>query len=303
MVQSRANRNLLLVAFMWGTSYTFIKMAIAGNMPPSVINTLRGIISAILVYVFFRKVVQTMTWKEFKIGAVCAIFNFVVVQLQSTGLEYTTPSNSSFITSIYVILLPFIAWLFFKRVPPLKIYLSIVLCIIGMIFLTGIISTGLRFHMGDFLTVLSAIFYALQMTYYGYATKNARPQVLAFQLGFVQAICGLLYSFTIDFGKLSQINWSVAIGPVIYLGVIATFAAQVIQMMSQKYTDTVTAGLVLMTESLFASIVSVVFHVESLTQHLIIGGSLIIMATLVAQFDIRGVVTRYIVNRNVIKKP
>ncbi|WP_125764615.1 DMT family transporter [Companilactobacillus hulinensis] len=303
MVQSRANRNLLLVAFMWGTSYTFIKMAIAAQMPPSVINTLRGLISAILVYIFFRKIVNTMTWKEFKIGAVCAVFNFVVVQLQSTGLKYTTPSNSSFITSIYVILLPFIAWLFFKRVPPLKIYLSIILCVFGMIFLTGIISTGLKFHMGDFLTVLSAIFYALQMTYYGYATKNARPQILAFQLGFVQAICGVLYSFTIDYGKLPQINWTAAIGPVIYLGVVATFAAQVIQVTSQKYTDTVTAGLVLMTESLFASLVSVLFHVEPLTQHLIIGGSLIIFATLVAQFDIRGVVSRYFVRQDGIRKP
>ncbi len=126
-----------------------------------------------------------MTWKEFKIGAVCAIFNFIVVQLQSTGLKYTTPSNSSFITSIYVILLPFIAWLFFKKIPPLKIYLSIILCMFGMVFLTGIISTGFEFHLGDFLTLLNAIFYAFQMTYYGYATKNARPQIIAFQLGFI----------------------------------------------------------------------------------------------------------------------
>lgn len=302
MGQARANRNLLLVAFMWGTSYTFIKMAIAANMPPSVINTLRGLISAILVYIFFRKIINTMTWQEFKIGAVCAIFNFVVVQLQSTGLKYTTPSNSSFITSIYVILLPFIAWLFFKRVPPLKIYLSIIFCLLGMIFLTGIITTGFEFHMGDFLTLLNAIFYAFQMTYYGYATKNARPQIIAFQLGFVQAICGTLYALTIDYGKLPQINWSVAIGPVIYLGMIATFAAQVIQVTSQKYTDTVTAGLVLMTESLFASLVSVLFHVEPLTQHLIIGGSLIILATLIAQFDLRGVISRYVVKQNGIKK-
>lgn len=303
MVQSRANRNLLLVAFMWGTSYTFIKMAIAAKMPPSVINTLRGLISAILVYIFFRKIINTMTWKEFKIGAVCAVFNFVVVQLQSSGLKYTTPSNSSFITSIYVILLPFIAWLIFKKVPPLKIYLSILMCVLGMIFLTGIISTGFQFHMGDFLTVLSAIFYAFQMTYYGYATHNARSQVIAFQLGFIQAICGVLYAFTIDYGKLSQINWVAAMGPVIYLGVVATFAAQVLQVMSQKYTDTVTAGLVLMTESLFASLVSVIFHVEPLTQHLIIGGSLIIMATLIAQFDLRGVISRYFIRQNGIKKP
>lgn len=302
MGQARANRNLLLVAFMWGTSYTFIKMAITAKMPPSVINTLRGLISAILVYVFFHKTINKMTFKEFKIGAICAVFNFVVVQLQSTGLEYTTPSNSSFITSIYVVLLPFIAWLFFKKVPPMKTYLSIILCIVGMIFLTGIISTGLQFHLGDVLTLFTAIVYAFQMTYYGYATKSARPQVLAFQLGFIQAICGGLYAFTIDYSRLPQINWNASIWPIVYLGVIATFAAQIIQVTSQKYTDTVTAGLVLMTESLFASIVSVLFHFEPLTHHLIIGGTLIILATMIAQFNVRGVISRYVVRKNLIKK-
>lgn len=295
MTPARANRNLVLVALLWGSSYTFIKMVIAAQMPPAVINTLRGLISAALVYLFFHKVVNTMTWQEFKIGAVCAIFNFVVVQLQSTGLEFTTPSNCSFITSAYVILLPLIGWLFYKKVPPLKIYLAMGLCMVGMLILTGVLTNGFKLHIGDILMILTAIFFAFQMTYYGYATKHARPQVIAFQLGFVQAICGTLYTFTIDSHQLAHIDWLAAAGPVLYLGVIATFAAQVIQITSQKYTDTVTAGLILITESLFASLISVVFQVEPLTQHLVIGGSLIILATVIAQFDLRGVLARYVV--------
>jgi len=303
MTQTRANRNLILVALMWGTSYTFIKMVIAARMPPSVINTLRGLISAILAYIFFHKVVNTMTRKEFKIGAVCALFNFIVVQLQSTGLESTTPSNCSFITSAYVILLPLIAWLFFKRVPPVKIYLAIALCVAGMLFLTGIMTTGLQLHLGDTLMILTAIFYAFQMTYYGYATKQARPQVLAFQLGFIQAILGTMYAFTFNYHQLAQINWPAAIGPILYLGVIANFAAQVLQVSSQRYTDTVTAGLVLMSESLFASLVSILFHVEPLNRNLVIGGSLIIVATLIAQFNFRGVISRYFIKTGNFRRP
>jgi len=225
------------------------------------------------------------------------------IQLQSTGLESTTPSNCSFITSAYVILLPLIAWLFFKKVPPVKIYLAIILCVLGMVFLTGIITTGFRFHMGDFLTILTAVFYAFQMTYYGYATKQARPQILAFQLGFIQAILGTFYALTIDYHQLAQINWGAAIGPVLYLGVVANFAAQVLQVSSQRYTDTVTAGLVLMTESLFASLVSILFHVEPLTQHLLIGGSLIIVATVIAQFDFRGLLSRYFIKASNFRRP
>lgn len=270
-------------------------MVLAAHMPPAVINTLRGAISAALVYLFFHKVVNTMTWQEFKIGAVCAVFNFVVVQLQSTGLAYTTPANCSFITSAYVILLPLIAWLFFKKVPPVKIYLAMGLCLVGMLLLTGVLTNGFNLHIGDLLMILTAIFFAFQMTYYGYATKHARPQVIAFQLGFVQALCGLGYTVALDRGQLAHIDWLAAAGPVLYLGVMATFAAQVIQITSQKYTDTVTAGLILITESLFASLISVIFHIEPLTQHLVIGGSLIILATVIAQFNIRGVLTRYVI--------
>lgn len=295
MTPSRANRNLLLVALMWGSSYTFIKMVIAARMPPAVINTLRGAISALLVYLFFHKIVKTMTWSEFKIGAICAAFNFVVVQLQSTGLESTTPSNCSFITSTYVILLPFIGWLFFKKVPPLKIYLALILCMNGMLILTGVLTHGLRLHFGDWLTILTAIGFAFQMTYYGYATKHARPEVIAFQLGFVQALLGVGYTLTLNIHKLPQINWLAAAGPVVYLGVVATFAAQVLQMISQRYTDTVTAGLILITESLFASLISVLFQVERPTLHLVIGGSLVILATVITQFDLRGVFARYLV--------
>ncbi|AKP68299.1 DMT family transporter [Companilactobacillus ginsenosidimutans] len=297
MTQARANRNLLLVAFMWGTSYTFIKMAIAGNMPPSVINGLRGLISAILVYIFFHNVVNDMTLEELKLGSIAGLLNFVVVQLQSTGLEFTTSSNSSFITATYVIFLPFITWIFFGKAPPRKIYLSIVICMVGMLFLTRIVSNGFELHIGDTLTILTAIVFAGQLAYYSFAMKKVRPQNIAFLLGAAQAVFALFYSFTIDLHKLPQINWQQSIVPVIILGVVATFAAQTLQVYSQKYTDTVTAGLILMTESLFASVISVIFGLEPLTRQLIIGGTLIIIATLIAQFDLRGIITRYVVTQ------
>ncbi|MFD1472980.1 DMT family transporter [Companilactobacillus mishanensis] len=297
MTQAHANRNLLLVAFMWGTSYTFIKMAIAGNMPPSVINGLRGLISAILVYIFFHKVVNDMTLEELELGSIAGLLNFVVVQLQSTGLQFTTSSNSSFITATYVIFLPFFTWIFFGKTPPKKIYVSIVICMIGMLFLTKIITNGLEIHIGDTLTILTAIVFAGQLAYYSFTMQKVRPQNIAFLLGAVQAVLALIYSTTIDLQRLPQINWQQSIIPVIILGVVATFAAQVLQVSSQKYIDTVTAGLILMTESLFASIISVIFGFEPMTKQLIIGGTLIIISTLIAEFDIRGLITRYIVTK------
>lgn len=283
--KTQANMALLLVAFIWGTSYTFIKQAIAAQMPPGVINTFRGLIFAALIYLFFHKIINSMTRVEFRIGLFAGIINCIVLQVQTVGLQYTTPSNSSFLTATYVVILPFVTWLVYRKQPPVKSYLSISLCIVGMIYLTGVADNGLHIQLGDLLSVLAAFALSVQIVYYGSVATGARPQIVAFMLGITQAVISIPYSLIFERDVFQLINWSHAILPVIILGATASFAAQTIQITCQKYTDTVTTGLILVTESLFASLVSVFFGVEQLTKKLIIGGTIIILALVVMQFN------------------
>jgi drug/metabolite transporter (DMT)-like permease len=105
-------------------------------------------------------------------------------------------------------------------------------------------------------------------------------------LGITQAVTGSIYSLAFERNIFQLVNWSQAILPVIILGVTASFAAQTLQIISQKYTNTVTTGLILMTESLFSSLISVFFGVEQLTKQLVIGGTLIMIALVVIQFNL-----------------
>lgn len=277
---------LLFVAFLWGTSYTFIKQAIVAQMPPGLINTFRGLIFALLIYLVFHRIINSMTRTEFRIGLFAGILNCIVLQLQTVGLQYTTPSNSSFLTATYVIILPFVTWLLYQKQPPVKSYISIALCLIGMIYLTGIGEDGFHIQLGDLLSVLAAFALSFQIVYYGNVAIGARPQIVAFMLGITQVVISGSYSLILERNVFQLINWSEAILPVIILGVTASFAAQTLQITCQKYTDTVTTGLILVTESLFASLVSVFSGIEQLTERLVIGGTLIILALLVIQFDI-----------------
>lgn len=283
--KTQANMTLLFVAFLWGTSYTFIKQAIAAQMPPGFINTFRGLIFALLIYLFFYKTINSMTRAEFRIGLFAGIINCIVLQLQTVGLQYTTPSNSSFLTSTYVVILPFVTWLVYRKQPPKKSYLSIALCLVGMIYLTGVVENGFHIQLGDLLSVLAAVALSFQIVYYGNVATGARPQIVAFMLGITQAVISSTYSLVFERDVFRLINWSQAILPVIILGVTASFAAQTLQITCQKYTDTVTTGLILVTESLFASLVSVLFGIEQLTKRLTIGGTLIILALVVIQFN------------------
>lgn len=74
--------------------------------------------------------------------------------------------------------------------------------------------------------------------------------------------------------------------PVVLLAVLVTFIAQGMQLTAQKYTDATSAGLLLMLESFFASLLSVVMGYDHLTWSLIIGGLLLLFANAIMQTDL-----------------
>lgn len=288
----QANLLLLFTAIIWGASYIVVKQATNAQMPAGLINAFRGLIFASLAYLFFHKTINKMSRLDFRIGLMAGLINFVGYQIQTIGLKYTTPSNNAFLTAIYVVLVPFVVWVMFHHKPELKSYPAIALCILGMMFLTNIFEVGFQLQIGDLLTIISSFFYALQIVYFGYTATDSSPWIVAFMLGATQGIAGLIWSLLFERSSYASINWSAAIGPVIILGIFASFGAQTMQIVGQKFTDPTPAGLILMTESMFGSFFSVLFGFESFTEHLLIGGVLIVVAILIMQLNLRQLLFR-----------
>ncbi|WP_461240956.1 DMT family transporter [Paucilactobacillus sp. N302-9] len=281
----QANLILLTTAILWGASYLFIKQAVNAGMPAGLINALRGLIYAGLVYLFFHQTINKMTWTDFRIGFMAGFINFIGYQLQTIALKYTTPGKNAFLTATYVVMVPFVVWVMFHKRPEIKSYLAITLCVIGMMWLTDIFKSGLNFQFGDILTLIGAFVFALQIVYFGYTATDASPWIVAFMLGVVQGVGGFIYSILFERGHYTNINWTRAIWPVIILAVFASFGAQTMQIVGQKFTDATAAGLIMMTESMFGSLFSVSLGFEPFTTNLLIGGILIIISILIMQLD------------------
>lgn len=291
LTKLQANLALTLTAVIWGAGYIFSKQATNAHMPAGMINGLRGTIYAILVLLFFPKVIRHMTKKEFRIGLIAGILNLAAYQLQTVGLIYTTPGNNAFLTAIYVVLIPFIMWIVFRDAPAPKSYLAIAICVLGMLVLTGVFQHGLTIHFGDILVIASAFLYAGQIVYFGSVAASINPWIVAFMLGACQAVGGFLITFTTETAVFAQINWHAAIAPIIILGVLSSFGAQSLQLIGQKFTDPTPAGLIMMTESVFGSLFSVLFGFEPFTMNLLAGGLLILVAILIMQLDFRRLFT------------
>ncbi|GAX02125.1 DMT family transporter [Secundilactobacillus silagei] len=283
--KGRANLMLLLAAIIWGAGYIFSKMATNAHMQAGLINAIRGFIYAGLAFIFFHKFILKMNSVDLRIGLTAGFINFLGYQFQTWGLRFTTPSNNAFLTAIYVVIIPLIVWVMFRRRPEAKSYPAIIVAIIGMGFLTNIVQNGFTLHIGDLLTLISAFFYALQIVYFGMRTTSTSPFVLSFMLGITQGTFGLIWSLLFEQTSYGVINWQAGLWPVIVLGILSSFGAQTLQIIGQRFTDPTPAGLILMTESMFGSIFSVVLGFEPFTMHLLLGGVLIVIAILIMQLD------------------
>ncbi|MEG1575957.1 MAG: EamA family transporter, partial [Clostridium sp.] len=69
-----------------------------------------------LVIVFWKKI-KTITRNEIKYGSILGVMLFISYYFQTYGLKYTTASKNAFITTLYVIIVPFLHWLFNKVKP------------------------------------------------------------------------------------------------------------------------------------------------------------------------------------------
>ncbi|NVY96087.1 DMT family transporter [Lactobacillus sp. DCY120] len=281
--KGQADGVLLLVAIIWGSSYSFIKQATLAQMTPGMINLFRGLILAGLIALFFFQTIKTMTRQELKAGLIIGINSFILMQSQTLGIKSTKPSNAAFLTALYVVFVPFLAWIFFHEKPAPKVYWAIVLCILGMIFLTGIFRTGFILQAGDLWVLLTALMMGLEIIYYRIFNFQIRALPIAFLTGVVQIIGGLLFVGLLEKPSWNQVAWSQALLPLIILGIVTSFISQILQIIGQRYTDVTSTGLILMTESLFASLTSLVLGLEKLTADLVIGGSLILAALLLMQ--------------------
>lgn len=278
---------LLLVAILWGSSYVFAKLTVQAGMHSGVINACRGTMCVIAGYLIFHKKINQMTMKDFKLGLVIGTINFLGYYLQTDALRYTTPAKNAFLTTLYVAIAPLLLWLFWHERPRRKTYFAVALAIMGMAIITNVANTGLQLNYGDILTVLSAIFWALQLIFFGkYAPQTSSPWVVIFMIGVCQGTYGWITTALFERASLAHVHWIQALVPLAILAIVVTFLAQGMQITAQGFTDATSAGLLLMLESFFASIMSVIMGYDPLTPQLVWGGIILLLANAIMQVNL-----------------
>lgn len=280
LYEFRADLLLLTVAIAWGVTFLMVQDAIS-TTPVYAFLFFRFALASILMFIISYRFLNELNKKTILYGVILGILLFSAFATQTFGLIYTKSSIVAFITGLNVICVPFLTYLFFKDKIKLNVLIATFIAVIGLYLLT--MSGTLEFEKGEFLTLICAILFALQIIFTGKFSKQVNVFMLVlFQLITV-SILALIFSLSLDSATFN-ISYNYAFfKAVIITAIFATVYAFLIQTYMQQFTTATKTAIIFTMEPVSAAIFAYFTANEVLTIVQFIGAVLIILATLIAE--------------------
>jgi drug/metabolite transporter (DMT)-like permease len=284
---------LMINTLIWGATFVIIKSALT-NVSPLLFISLRFLTATLILLPFAFKMFRNINRQIFWDGIFLGLLYFIGFTTQTAGLKYTTATKSAFITGTFIIFTPVFQVLIERRSPAKRVLLGILLALTGLIFLTskgdsllGVFSEiSESFNIGDFLTLLCALFFALYLVYLDIISKRNDYKPLVFLQVVVTGILGLLFSFLFNGWKIETIEFSFSsslLFAVLYTSIFATVLTTVIQTKYQKFVTPSVAGIIFSFEPIFAAVFAFFVMNEKISNFGLLGCALIFTGLLVSE--------------------
>ncbi|MCL2416140.1 MAG: DMT family transporter, partial [Defluviitaleaceae bacterium] len=210
---------------------------------------------------------------------VCGAILCIAINLQQFGLVFTSVANASFITALYVVIVPIAMFVIFRKKAGLFVWVGVAAAMLGVYFLS--LSGGLHINIGDILVFLCAIAFAVQILIISHFSPKHNVFALACVQFYAVFAISLILAFIFETPSISDLF---AAAPyVLYTGLLSSGVAYILQMKAQKTTEPTIAAVLFSFEGVVATLTGWVILNQSLSIREIIGCILIFAAILIAQ--------------------
>jgi drug/metabolite transporter (DMT)-like permease len=271
-----ADSSLFMVAVIWGFNFVVIKDAIA-TIDPMLYTLLRYLVAFVLLAAIMPRSIARASRADLFYGSILGVFYLTALVVQTYALQWTTPGKSGFITGLSVAMVPFIFWIIARRSPGLPQIAGAIIATVGL----GVLSLRGNFtlSMGDGLTLIGALCYALHITATGFFAPKVRPATLAVtQIAASLALCLVITPFVTHVTLDLPLKAWAAIAWTAFSGTVLAF---LIQSWAQRRTTSTHAAVLLCLESVFSATFGVIFGMDSVTWRLLTGAGLIFSGILI----------------------
>lgn len=326
---------LFVIVLIWGGTFPVLK-ALVASLPPALLAGMRFTMGALGLWVGVSLPVSWLkalgsSETQARMGAAPAakaeketgrrwsgrlvgkgmllgFFLGLAYLAQTTGLVYTSASKAGFLTGLFVVFTPFFEWAFFGRQPSSRTWGAVILATFGL-WLLSTRGTGWQAlsapvaspSLGDWIIVLSALCYSVQLALAGRYAREEDPLLLstieistvaslgwaAWLLFCVNPVPGLgnaagrlvdsgvpgatsmRAAFTHAVASLSTTGW---LG-LFYLALPATTFALAGQLYGQRFVPAAEAAVIFALEPVFGAAFAFLFLGERLTLLNLIGAA------------------------------
>jgi drug/metabolite transporter (DMT)-like permease len=289
MTRGRAAAEMLFAAAIWGFGFIAAIWTLE-TWGPFWATTFRFVVASLFTLIIAAVFRFAKPGRPFALGSlmktsfVPGILVGATLLLQTWGLAFTSATKSSFVTTLYVTIVPFFEWAVFRRNLRKPEWFGVAFAMFGVVLMTELSIAGVQWNVGDLLTVLCAITAAAQIVWIGNIQNKIQN---AFEFNGAQSFWALLMCAVAAYFKEPMVwnqpslqSWiglfSLAIG--------STAVAFALQIRAQRILSSTTASLFFLLEAPFAAVFAYLILAERLSIHQAMGGAIILIASLVTLF-------------------
>lgn len=274
---------LLGVGFVWGAAFVLMKDAIVLQPYMDFLAT-RFTIAAIAMILLRPVVSLRFEAGDIRYGALIGVVLAFGYITQTIGLDMTTAATSGFLTGLYVVFTPLIAWLFTRQKVSGKVALGVLFSIVGMGIFSGA-ATSTEFQLGQIWLVVCAVLYAVHILLLGHYGKTRNSYRFAMlQIVFVALVT---WGFALVDGYQPPPNFEVWFA-VLFTALLSTVLAFWIQTWAQTLLDPARVALLITSEVIFTALLAIGLGQEPLTLAIVVGGGMMLTAMLIVEWPRKG---------------
>lgn len=282
---------LIIVTLLWGATFVIIKEALY-DVSTMTFIAVRFLIAAVILLPFIRN--KKFNKQNLQAGFLLGILLFMGFATQTIGLKFTSATKSGFLTGTAVIIVPLLQIIIEKKVPTKGVIIGTIIVMLGILFLSSggnsIISLlsdlGSNFNIGEGLTLICAVFFALYIIYLDIETSRYDFWTLLFLQIITTAFLSILFSFIFTETNLEPFKFNLTnnlIWAIFYTSIFATLITTALQTKYQKNVTPAKAGIIFSFEPIFAAVFAFFLLGEKITNFGYLGAGLIMMGLLVSE--------------------
>lgn len=283
---------LLITSIIWGAAFVFQRTGM-DSIEPITFNAVRMGAAAIflvltsLVLDKFKKNDGQISENDAKEkmrstvtgGILCGLFLAASSITQQMGIVHTTAGKAGFITAMYMLFVPIINLIIFKKRGTARLWIAVALGLAGTYLLC--VKEDISFTEGDLLILACALLFSGHILCCDKFAPKCDPVKLSAIQFTVSALISGAFAFALESPTVDKIA-SAAV-PILYCGIVSGGIGYTLQIIGQKYTNPTAASIIMSLEAVFAAIAGAILLKETMSTNEFIGCIIMFAAIILIQ--------------------